>query len=69
MGVRSDGRGFGDGFPNHFRVLYDVVDEEVVLLIVGRKVGNTFVVNGAEFHEHQIDPPEPPGGGPAGDPD
>jgi len=43
------------------------VDEEVVLLIVGRKVGNTLVVNGEEFHEHQIDPPEPPGVGPAGD--
>jgi hypothetical protein len=38
-------------------------------LIVGRKVGNTLVMIGEEFHEHQIDPPEPPGGGPAGDPD
>jgi mRNA-degrading endonuclease RelE of RelBE toxin-antitoxin system len=49
------------------RVLYDVVDEEVVLLIVGRKVGNTLVVDGEEFHEHQADPTEPAGGGPAGD--
>jgi hypothetical protein len=47
--------------------LYDVEDEEVVLLIVGRKVGNTLVVRGEEFHEHQADPPEPPGGGPARD--
>ena len=51
------------------RVLYDVTDEEVVLLIVGRKVGNTLVVSGEEFHEHQGDPPEPAGGGPAGDVD
>jgi hypothetical protein len=38
-----------------------------VLLIIGRKVGNTLVVAGEEFHEHQADPPEPAGGGPAGD--
>src|SRR5690349_6954738 len=35
------------------RVLYDVKDDEVVLLIVGRKVGNRLVVEGEEFHEHQ----------------
>ena len=49
------------------RVLYDVTDEEVVLLVVGRKIGNTLVVGGEEFHEHQADPPEPAGGGPARD--
>ena len=49
------------------RVLYDVADEEVVLLVIGHKVGNTLVVNGEEFHEHQADPPESAGGGPAGD--
>lgn len=41
-----------------FRVLYDVVGEDVVLLIVGHKVGNTLVVSGEEFHEHQGHPPE-----------
>jgi mRNA-degrading endonuclease RelE of RelBE toxin-antitoxin system len=51
------------------RVLYDVVDEEVILLIIGRKVGNTLIVDGEGYHEHQTDPPEPPGGGPAGDPE
>ena len=51
------------------RVLYDVEGEEVVLLIVGRKVGNTLVVAGEEFHEHQADPSESAGGGPAGDPE
>jgi mRNA-degrading endonuclease RelE of RelBE toxin-antitoxin system len=50
-----------------FRVLYNVVDDEVILLIVGHKVGNTLVVGGEEFHEHQNHPPEQPGGGPAGD--
>jgi hypothetical protein len=36
-------------------------------LIIGRKVGNKFVVAGQEFHEHQADPPESAGGGPARD--
>ena len=49
------------------RVLYNVEGKEVVLLIVGRKVGNTLVVAGEEFHEHQADTPESAGGGPAGD--
>ncbi len=52
-----------------FRVLYNVEGEEVVLLIVGRKVGNTLVVAGEEFHEHQADPSKPAGGGPGGDAD
>lgn len=51
------------------RVLYDVVDEEVILLIIGRKVGNILIVDGEEFHEHQADPTEPPGSGPAGNPE
>jgi mRNA interferase RelE/StbE len=50
-----------------FRVLYNVEGEEVVLLIVGRKVGNTLVVEGEAFREHQGHPPESTGGGPAGD--
>ena len=49
------------------RVLYNIEGEEVVLLVVGQKVGNTLVVGGEEFHEHQGDPPEPTGGGPTGD--
>lgn len=48
------------------RVLYNVEEDEVVLLIVGRKDGNKLIVAGKEFHGHQDNPPEPPGGGPAG---
>jgi mRNA-degrading endonuclease RelE of RelBE toxin-antitoxin system len=48
------------------RVLYNVEGSEVVLLVIGRKVGNTLVVKGEEFHGHQDNPPEPTGGGPAG---
>lgn len=51
------------------RVLYDVEGEDVVLLIVGRKVGNTLIVRGEEFHEHQGGPTEPTGGGSEGDAD
>jgi len=42
------------------RVLYNVEEErsEVVLLIVGRKVGNKLIVGGEEFHGHRGDPPE-----------
>ncbi len=42
------------------RVLYNVEEEnsEVVLLIVGRKVGNKLIVGDEEFHGHQGDPPE-----------
>jgi mRNA-degrading endonuclease RelE of RelBE toxin-antitoxin system len=49
------------------RVLYNVEETEVVLLIVGRKVGNKLIVAGEEFHGHQDHPTEPPGGGPTGD--
>lgn len=50
------------------RVLYnvDVQGAEVVLLVVGRKVGNKLVVAGEEFHEHQDNPAEPTGNGSAG---
>lgn len=44
------------------RVLYNVEGTEVVLLIVGRKVGNTLVVEGEEFREHQDNPTKPTGG-------
>jgi len=42
------------------RVLYNVERDssEVVLLIVGRKVGNKLIVGGKEFHGHRGDPPE-----------
>jgi mRNA-degrading endonuclease RelE of RelBE toxin-antitoxin system len=42
------------------RVLYNVEREssEVVLLIVGRKVGNKLIVGGKEFHGHRGYPPE-----------
>ena len=50
------------------RVLYNVEQEnsEVVLLIVGRKVGNTLIIGGQEFHGHQGDLPESTADGHAG---
>ena len=47
--------------------LYNVEEEEVVVLIVGRKVGNKLIVEGEEFHGHQDDPVEPLGDGPKED--
>ncbi len=51
------------------RVLYNVDIEaaEVVLLIVGRKVGNALIVGNEEFHGHESDPPESTGIGSQGD--
>jgi mRNA-degrading endonuclease RelE of RelBE toxin-antitoxin system len=49
------------------RVLYNVEGEEVVLLIVGRKVGNKLIVEGEEFHGHQDDSTELSGSGPEKD--
>jgi mRNA-degrading endonuclease RelE of RelBE toxin-antitoxin system len=43
------------------RALYNVEEDEVVVLIVGRKVGNKLIVEGEEFHGHQDHPTEPPG--------
>jgi mRNA-degrading endonuclease RelE of RelBE toxin-antitoxin system len=42
------------------RVLYNVDEEnaEVLIVIVGCKVGNALVVEGKEFHGHQSDPAE-----------
>ena len=45
------------------RVLYNVEGGEVVVLIVGRKVGNKLIVESEEFHGHQDHPLEPPGNG------
>lgn len=43
------------------RALYNIEGEEVVVLIVARKVGNKLIVEGEEFHGHQIDPAKPLG--------
>ena len=43
----------------NLRTLYNVEGAEVVLLIVGRKVGNKLIVKGEEFHGHQDNPAEP----------
>ena len=45
------------------RALYNVEGDEVVILIVGRKVGNKLIVEGEEFHGHQDNPAKPPGNG------
>ncbi|MDF0643289.1 MAG: hypothetical protein P0111_04620 [Nitrospira sp.] len=34
------------------RALYNVEGDEVVILIVGRKMGNKLIVEGEEFHGH-----------------
>ena len=51
------------------RVLYNVEESEVILLVVERKVGNKLIVEGEEFHGHQDNPPEPTGGGSEGNPE
>jgi mRNA-degrading endonuclease RelE of RelBE toxin-antitoxin system len=51
------------------RALYNVEGDEVIILIVGRKVGNKLIVAGEEFRGHQDDPAEPDAGGPDGDAD
>jgi mRNA-degrading endonuclease RelE of RelBE toxin-antitoxin system len=48
------------------RVSYNVEKAEVVLLVIGKKVGNKLIVKGKEFYGHQDDSTQPPGGGPAG---
>lgn len=35
------------------RVLYNVEGAEVVLLLIGRKIGNRLIVDDEEFHDHQ----------------
>jgi mRNA-degrading endonuclease RelE of RelBE toxin-antitoxin system len=45
------------------RALYNVEGDEVIILIVGRKVGNKLIVEGEEFHGHQDHSAEPPGNG------
>lgn len=53
----------------NLRALYNVEGDEVVILIVGQKVGNKLIVEGEEFHGHQDHPIEPPGNGPRKDPE
>ena len=45
------------------RVLYNVEGNEVVILIVGVKVGNKLIVEGEEFHGHQDHSVEQPRSG------
>jgi hypothetical protein len=45
------------------RALYNIEEDEVVIIVVGRKVGNKLIVEGEEFHGHQDDSLEPPGSG------
>ena len=49
------------------RALYNVDEGEVVVLLVGRKVGNKLIVEGEEFHGHQDNSAEPSGNGPEKD--
>jgi mRNA-degrading endonuclease RelE of RelBE toxin-antitoxin system len=51
----------------NLRVLYNVEGNEVIILIVGEKVGNKLIVEGVEFHGHQDNPVQPPGNGPQED--
>jgi hypothetical protein len=51
----------------NLRALYNVEGDEVVILTVGRKVGNKLIVEGEEFHGHQEYSIEPPEGGPGND--
>lgn len=51
------------------RVLYDVKAEEVIISVVGLKVGNTLVVAGEEFCGHQDSASEESREGSSGDPD
>ena len=46
------------------RALYNVEEREVVVLIVGRKIGNRLIVGGEEFRGHQDHTAEPSGNGP-----
>src|SRR5690242_3165191 len=49
------------------RVLYDVEGEEVVVSVVGRKVGNKLIVAGEEFRGHQGHSSDSTGNGPESD--
>jgi mRNA-degrading endonuclease RelE of RelBE toxin-antitoxin system len=48
------------------RVLYNVEGSQVVLLVVGRKIGDKLVVKGQEFYGHQDHPTQRPRSRPPG---
>ncbi len=50
------------------RALYNVEEDEVIILLVGRKVGNQLIVEGEVFHGHQDNLSEPAGDGPETNP-
>jgi mRNA-degrading endonuclease RelE of RelBE toxin-antitoxin system len=50
------------------RALYNVEGDAVIILIVGRKVGNKLIVEGQEFHGHQDHSAKPSGNGPPENP-
>jgi mRNA-degrading endonuclease RelE of RelBE toxin-antitoxin system len=45
------------------RALDNVEGDEVIILVIGRKVGNKLIVAGKEYHGHQDHPAEPSGNG------
>ena len=49
------------------RALYNVEADEVIVLLVGKKIGNKLIVEGEEFHGHQDDSAKPTGNGPQKD--
>lgn len=49
------------------RVLYNVEGDEVILLVIGRKVGNKLIVDREEFRGHQDNPSESSGSESTGD--
>lgn len=51
----------------NLRILYNVDETEVIILAIGRKVGNTLIVAGVEFHGHESDTAESSGEGSTGD--
>jgi mRNA-degrading endonuclease RelE of RelBE toxin-antitoxin system len=51
------------------RALYNVEEQEVVIVAVGRKRGNSLIVEGEEFHVHQDHLAEPPGNRSPADPE
>jgi mRNA-degrading endonuclease RelE of RelBE toxin-antitoxin system len=51
------------------RALYNIEGDVVVILLVGRKVGNKLIVGGEEFHGHQDDPTSSAGDEPRKDTD
>ena len=51
------------------RALYNMEQDEVIVVIVGRKVGNKLIVAWEEFHGHKDHPAKPAGNRPEEDAD